>query len=91
VASAGTLKGLLAALEAEQARRHPPSGHTLEQIAGTLSAMAMRLATTVPLHPLQVDDLSPAELLSLHFLAEHLRPPGLPSVDEIWAIYESRK
>ena len=80
MASPSTLKALLAALEAELARRSPPVEQAREQLVDTLSEMALRL-----------DDMSTAELLSCHFLPEHLRPPGLPTEDEIWAKYRDRQ
>ena len=91
MASPSTLKALLAALEAELARRRPPVEHAREQLADTLCEMALRLATTTRWCPLQLDDMSPAELLSCHFLPEHLRPPGLPTEDEILAQYRDRQ
>jgi hypothetical protein len=78
----------LTAFAMELTRRHE---HAYKQLADTLSEMALRLATTTPLCPLRLDDMSPAELLACHFLAEHLRPPGLPTEDEIWAKYLDRQ
>ena len=91
MASPSTLKALLAALEEELARRSPPVEQAREQLVDTLSEMALRLATTARLCPLRLDDMSTAELLSCHFLPEHLRPPGLPTEDEILAQYRGRQ
>jgi len=87
----GRRKALFAALAAELARRSPPVEQACEQLVETLGEMALRLAATTPLCPLQLDDMSPAELLSCHFLPEHLRPPGLPTEDEILAKYRDRQ
>ena len=82
------LKTQFTAFVMEVARRHE---HAHKQLADTLSEMALRLATTTPLCPLRLDDMSPAELLACHLLAEHLRPPGLPTEDEILAQYRDRQ
>ena len=87
----GRRKALFAALAAELARRSPPVEQACEQLVETLGEMALRLATTTPLCPLRLDDMSPAELLACHLLAEHLRPPGLPTEDEILAQYRDRQ
>jgi hypothetical protein len=56
----------------------------------TLQAMAQRLGATAHLHPLQIDDMSCAEMLACHFLPEHLRPAGLGTEDEIFALAAAR-
>ena len=61
-----------------------------QQLFDTLQQMAERYAATAHLYPLPVDDMSPAEKLSLHLLPEHLRPAGLPTEAEIWAEYRAR-
>jgi hypothetical protein len=43
------------------------------------------------LHPLQIDDMSPAEMLACHLLPEELRPAGLPTEAAIWAEYKARR
>jgi hypothetical protein len=95
MASHDALKALVEALEAEQTRRRKArfGGHDdpRQWFLDTLQVMAQRFAATAHLHPLQIDDMASAEMLACHFLHEHRRPPGLPTVDEIWAAYEARK
>jgi hypothetical protein len=86
----------LSLLEAEAARRRQrvvwdagAGERAMEQLFAELEQIALRLAAGAALSPLQLDDMSPAELLSLHFLAE--RPPGLPSEDAILADYVARR
>ena len=55
----GRRKALFAALAAELARRSPPVEQACEQLVETLGEMALRLAATTPLCPLQLDDMSP--------------------------------
>jgi hypothetical protein len=89
MASPATLKALIEALEAEQARRRKAQfgGHEdpRQWLLDTLQQMAQRLAATVHLFPLDLGDMAPAEQLAAHYLPEDLRPAGLPTVAEIWA------
>jgi hypothetical protein len=89
----------LAMLEAELARRaartewEAGEGERQEQwVLDTLASMAERLsgASSSP-HPLQIDDMSPAEKLCCHLLPAELRPPGLPTEAEIWAEFEATR
>jgi hypothetical protein len=94
MASPNALRDLIEALEAEQARRQAArfGGQDPRQwFLDELRVMAERFAATAHRYPLSIDDMAPAELLACHFLAEHLRPPGLPGVDEIWATFDARK
>jgi hypothetical protein len=57
-----------------------------------LQQIAERLGAPLPGHPLDISDMSIAELLSCRlFLPEHLQPAGLPTEDEIWARFEALK
>ena len=77
-------------LEAELARRTVRVEQDAGQGLAELEQMALRLAATG--HRVEVDpDMAPAELLACHLLAEHLRPVGLPGVDEIRTAYEARR
>jgi hypothetical protein len=95
MASSDALDTLIAALEAEQARRQAAQfggqdPHTW--FVDTLRQMAQRLAATAHLYPLDTADMSPAEKLAiLHFWPEDLCPEGLGSADEIWAEFAARE
>jgi hypothetical protein len=76
----------LALLAAERDRRDPNGGEDArQQLLDMFSAMAERFAATARLHPVNVDDMSPAEMIACHLLPEHLRPAGLKPEAEIWA------
>jgi hypothetical protein len=92
MASPNALKALLKALNAEQTRRRrPPVSDQREQFIETLRAIAQRFTALAPRCPLQIDDMSIAELLACRlFVPEHLRPAGLPTEDEIWAEYRAK-
>jgi hypothetical protein len=88
----------LALLEAELARRAArvkwvagEDERAAVQFIATLQAMAQRLAATAHLWPLDISDMSVAEMLSCHLLPESLRPASLPSEDQIWAKYRSMR
>jgi hypothetical protein len=88
----------LTLLEAELARRAArpewAAGEDERQrqwFVDTLQAMAQRFAAAVPLHPLALDDMSPAEKLACHLLPKSMRPPGLPTEAAIWAEYRGLK
>jgi hypothetical protein len=88
----------LALLEAELARRATrvewAAGEAERQrqwVLDTLQAMTQRFAATAHLQPLDLTDMAPAEMLALHFLPEHLRPPGLPTEAAIWADFRALK
>jgi hypothetical protein len=79
-------------LEAEFARRAArvdweagQDERAAQRFVEELQQMAQRLAATTHLFPLEIDDMSPAEMLACHFLPGHLRPAGLASEDEILA------
>jgi hypothetical protein len=81
----------LALLEAELARRAArvewqagEDERAQQRLVDTLQAMAQRFAATARLCPLDLTDMSPAEMLACHFLPEHLRPAGLPTEAAIW-------
>jgi hypothetical protein len=96
MASSNTLKALIEALEAEQARRRKtqfgghddPGGWLIE----TLQQMAARLAAApASPHPLELADMSIAEKLACrYFLPDELQPAGLGTEEEIWAEYAAR-
>jgi hypothetical protein len=62
-----------------------------QQFIDTLQQMAARFAAAARLHPLDIADMSLAEKLCCHFLPESMRPAGLPTEDQIWAEYRSRR
>jgi hypothetical protein len=83
----------LALLEAELARRTAraeceagQNERLRQQLFDRLQEMAQRFAAAALLHPLQIDDMSCAEMLACHFLPEHLRPVGLGTEDEIFVL-----
>jgi hypothetical protein len=84
-------------LQAERDRRAAAKTETADgdaawkQFIDTLQEMAGRLAAATPRFPLDVGDMSVAEMLAARwFLPEHLQPPGLPTETEIWTTYEAR-
>jgi hypothetical protein len=84
-------------LEAELARRAArvewqanEGERSREWFVDTLQQMAQRFAAP-SLYPLDITDMSPAELLSCHLLPEHLQPPGLPTEAAIWAKFRVRE
>jgi hypothetical protein len=86
----------LTLLEAERERRRQrvvwdagAGERARKRLIDELEQMALRLAAAPAQLPLALTDMSPAELLSLHLLAE--RPAGLPDEDEILTIYERRR
>jgi hypothetical protein len=87
----------LALLEAELARRTArvaweagEEERSRQQFVATLAAMAERFAASAPRYPLQIDDMSIAEMLACRlFLPEHLMPAGLGTEEEIWAEYQT--
>jgi hypothetical protein len=88
----------LALLEAELARRTARVAWEADEderqrqwFVDTLQAMAGRVEATAHLYPLQIDDMSPAEMLACHFLPEHLRPAGLGTEDQIFALVAARR
>ena len=88
----------LALLEEERARRTArvewkagEDERAREEFIARLQQMAERHAATAHLCPIDVTDMSIAELLACRlFLPEHLQPAGLPTEDEIWADYKAR-
>jgi hypothetical protein len=65
----------LALLEAERARRiarvaweADDGERQRQQLLDELEAMAERLAAPLPMHPFDLNDMSPAEKLALHLL-----------------------
>jgi hypothetical protein len=57
-----------------------------DQVIDTLRQMAQRLGASAQRVPLDVSDMSNAELLAVRwFLPEQLQPPGLPSEAAILA------
>jgi hypothetical protein len=88
----------LALLEAELARRsarvewEAAEGERQRQwFLDTLEAMAQRLAAAASSpHPLVVEDMSPAEKLACTLLPEEVRPAGLGTGDEIFALAAAR-
>jgi hypothetical protein len=89
----------LALLEAELARRAARAAweadegeRAREEFIARLQGIAERFAAAAPRWPLQVDDMSIAEMLACrYFLPEHLMPAGLPSEDQIWSKYRALK
>jgi hypothetical protein len=88
----------LALLEEELARRTArvvwqagQAERERQQFIDTLQQMAERLAALAPLYPLQIDDMSPAEMLACHFLPEPMRPAGLGTEEQILALVEARR
>lgn len=87
----------LGLLEAELARRTTQAKweagqdeRLRQQLLDELEEMARRLAAGALLRPLQIADMSCAEMLACHFLPERLRPAGLGSEDEIFALTAAR-
>jgi hypothetical protein len=87
MASPATLKALIEALQAEQARRRKAQygGHDdpREWLLETLQTMAERMARAASSpHPLDINDMSIAEKLACrYFLPENLCPTGLGTED----------
>jgi hypothetical protein len=89
----------LAMLEAELARRSArvqwesdAAERAAQWLIETLQEIARRFAVLAPMWPLQINDMSTAELLACRlFLPEHLRPPNLPTEAKIWDEYERRR
>jgi hypothetical protein len=88
----------LALLQAELARRAArvewaagEDERARQWLVDTLQGMAQRFADLAPLHPLRIDDMSPAEQLACHLLPKDLRPAGLPTEAAIWAEYRALK
>jgi hypothetical protein len=87
----------LGLLEAELARRTTQAEweagqdeRLRQQLLGRLWEMAQRLKAGALVHPLQIDDMSCAEMLACRFLPERLRPAGLGTEDEIFALAAAR-
>jgi hypothetical protein len=102
MAESGPLSGLQqwhALLLAERARRTAKAewqtneaDRSREQFLDTLQQIAQRFAAAAPRHPLDVSDMSIAEMLAVRwFLPEDLWPADLPTDDQIWAEYRSRR
>ena len=88
----------LALLEAEHARRAArvawqasEDERQKEQLVDMLWQMTERFAALAHLHPLEIDDMAPAEMLACHLLPEEMRPAGLPTEAAIWADIEKAK
>jgi hypothetical protein len=87
----------LALLEAELARRTArvawaadEAERAREEFIARLQGIAERFAAVAPRYPLQIDDMSIAEMLACrYFLPEHLMPAGLGTEEEIWAKYQA--
>jgi hypothetical protein len=89
----------LALLEAELARRTArqewadgEDDRQREWVHDTLVSMAQCFAAAAASdHPLQLDDMSPAEKLCCHLLPAELRPAGLPTEAEIWSEFNTAR
>ena len=88
-----------ALLEAELARRTArvewqagKDERQREQLIDTLQQMAQRLGVSAHRVPLDVSDMSIAEMFAVRwFLPEDLWPMDLPTEDQIWREYAARK
>jgi hypothetical protein len=87
------LVGTTAEIERRQAAKlEAAGGDERERFIATLQQMAERLAVAAARDPLQIDDMSIAEMLACRwFLPEELMPPGRGSEKEIWAEYAARQ
>jgi hypothetical protein len=88
----------LALLKAERARRaartewkEGEDERAREQFLEELQQMALRFAALATTQPLELDDMSPVEMLACNMLPESMRPAGLPTEDQIWREYRARR
>ena len=95
----GSQREWLALLEAELSRRAArvaweadEGERQREAFVAELQQIAERFAAMAHRWPLQIDDMSIAEMMACrYFLPGHLQPVGLPDENEIWSEYEKRR